>query len=25
MVRQGQPGQLAEVVYVQNPRALLGP
>jgi Tol biopolymer transport system component len=25
MVRQGQPGQLAEVVYVQNPKALLGP
>ena len=24
MVRQGRPGQLAEVVYVQNPRALLG-
>jgi hypothetical protein len=24
-VRQGQPGQLAEVVYVQNPKALLGP
>jgi eukaryotic-like serine/threonine-protein kinase len=23
MVRQGQPGQLAEVVYVQNPHALL--
>jgi Tol biopolymer transport system component len=23
MVRQGQPGQLAEIVYVQNPRALL--
>ena len=23
MVRQGRPGQLAEVVYVQNPRALL--
>jgi serine/threonine-protein kinase len=23
MVRQGQPGQLAEVVYVQNPRTLL--
>jgi serine/threonine-protein kinase len=24
MVRQGRPGQLAEVVYVQNPKALLG-
>ena len=24
LVRQGQPGQLAEVVYVQSPRALLG-
>jgi serine/threonine-protein kinase len=23
MVRQGQPGQLAEIVYMQNPRALL--
>jgi hypothetical protein len=23
-VRQGRPGQLAEVVYVQNPKALLG-
>mgnify|MGYP006887610547 FL=1 len=25
MVRQGRPGQLAEVVYVQNPKALLHP
>ena len=24
MVRQGRAGQLAEVVYLQNPRALLG-
>jgi hypothetical protein len=24
MVRQGRPGQLAEVVYVQDPQALLG-
>ena len=25
MVRQGRPGQLADVVYVQNPKALLSP